>query len=200
MSGRSSTECASFKTPIDQGFGTMKRQAGSLTAAWLIFACTAAFTSAQDVAPKLAEIRARETENPLLVKPYLQLGHAPAWETGTRVACGRRRRRRRLGSRVPARDRDALASRQFTDRTACRCGGHRTSPGLSYRFDRLATRRNVWLPDQSGQPCDHFGRCPRPQAARPAAEIRCLRRLRCGDRRRKGHTRIELTCPGRTSS
>ena len=28
----------------------MKRQAGSLTTTWLIFACTAAFTSAQDVA------------------------------------------------------------------------------------------------------------------------------------------------------
>ncbi len=56
----------------------MKRQAGSLTATWLIFASMAAFASAQDVAPKPPENGAHETETPFLVKPYLQLGHAPA--------------------------------------------------------------------------------------------------------------------------
>ena len=116
----------------------MKRQVGSLTATWLILTCTAAFTSAQDVAPRPPEIAAQEIETPFLVKPYLQLGHAPRRETGARLARGRRRRR--LGRRIPTRDRNALASRQFTDRAARRRGGHRTAPGLSCRFDRLATR------------------------------------------------------------
>jgi hypothetical protein len=56
----------------------MKSQAGSLTAAWVIFACMAAYTAAQDVAPKPPEAGAHETETPFLVKPYLQLGHMPA--------------------------------------------------------------------------------------------------------------------------
>ena len=55
----------------------MKVQAGSLIATRSAFACTAAFTSAEDVAPEPPESAAHETTTPFLLKPYLQLGHAP---------------------------------------------------------------------------------------------------------------------------